>query len=68
MARTPSADPRVTFEQALNDAITQGRMPAPGIGLGPNTHAAIAAVAREHPEATVEVIVTAYDAFAHEHA
>lgn len=62
-----SADPRGTFQELLNRAITQGRGPGDGVALGPDTRAAIDLVAREHPEATPKLIADAYDAFVREH-
>jgi hypothetical protein len=60
----PCADPRGTFQELLNRA--QGRGPVDGIALGPATRAGIDLVAREHPEATAELIANAYDAFVRE--
>jgi hypothetical protein len=53
--------------QLLNRAITNGHMPVDDLGIGPDTCAAIAAIAGDHPEATPELIADAYDAFAREH-
>ena len=58
---------RGLFQDALNCAITHGLQPSRWIGLGDETHAAIDAVAQEHPEATVDQIAYAYDSFAREH-
>jgi hypothetical protein len=58
---------RGVFQNSLNCAITHGQQPYRWIGLGDETHAAIDAVAQEHPEATVDQIAYAYDAFAREH-
>lgn len=58
---------RDVFQDALNCAITHGQQPYRWIGLGDESHAAIDAVAQEHPEATVDQIAYAYDAFAREH-
>ncbi len=55
------------FQHSLNCAIADGVRPSLGIGLGEQTWTAIEAVAREHPDATVEQIADAYDAFAREH-
>jgi len=60
----PCADPRGTFQKLLNRA--QGRGPVDGIALRPGTRAGIDLVAREHPEATAELIANAYDAFVQE--
>jgi hypothetical protein len=58
---------RDVFQDALHCAITHGQQPYRWIGLGDESHAAIDAVAQEHPEATVDQIAYAYDAFAREH-
>jgi hypothetical protein len=58
---------RGVFQDSLNCAITHGQRPARWIGLGDETRAAIDVVAHEHPEATVDQIACAYDAFAREH-
>ena len=58
---------RDVFQDSLNCAITHGQQPYRWTGLGDETHAAIDAVAQEHPEATVDQIAYAYDAFAREH-
>lgn len=55
------------FRDALNCAIAHGQYPSRWIGLGDETHAAIEAVAAEHPDASAEDIACAYDAFAREH-
>ena len=58
---------RSTFQGLLNLALTRGRVASSSCGLGPNTLAAIDVVAYEHPDAEVESIAAAYDAFDHEH-
>src|SRR6202042_3959141 len=53
----PTSDPSgqlcSAFQQCLFAAITDGEIPTCGLGLGPQTIAAIEAIAREHPEAPV---------------
>jgi hypothetical protein len=61
------AEAHTSFQDLLNRAITQGLMPAHGADLGADTWAAIDRVAREHPEATPELIASAHDAFVREH-
>ena len=58
------AERQALFVDALNLAITRGRMP--GAGFGPLTMAAVQVVAAEHPDATAEHIAAAYDAFRQE--
>ena len=68
MCAVPCPDKlRARFQAELNAAIAMGRTPPPATGLGPTTLAAVAQVAREHPEASVEHIAHACDAFAAEH-
>jgi hypothetical protein len=55
------------FQTALNNAIARGRVPTPDTGLGPRTFTAVTAVAHDHPDATAQLIASAYDAFHHEH-
>jgi hypothetical protein len=55
------------FCRLLHHALAQGGTPDERTGLGPRTRAAVARVAREHPEATVDLIADAYDAFHLEH-
>jgi hypothetical protein len=62
------ADLRDAFQESLNCAIAHGRRPSRWIGLGDRTFTAIEAIAEEHPDATVDHIANAYDAFAREHA
>jgi hypothetical protein len=61
------ADLRDAFQDSLNSAIAHGLRPSRWIGLGEVTCTAIDAVAREHPDATVDHIADAYDAFDREH-
>ncbi len=61
-------DPREVFQDSLNRAIAHGLRPSRSIGLGADTFAAIEAVANEHPEATVDHITEAFDAFIREQA
>jgi hypothetical protein len=60
-------DLRAAFQESLNCAIAHSLRPSRWVGLGDETCTAIEAVAREHPEATVDHIADAYDAFAREH-
>lgn len=66
-AAPPPAELRRRFQQLLNVAIAEGRVPDSDAGFGPRTLAAITQVAREHPEATADQIASAYDAFRREH-
>ncbi len=63
-----AADLRDAFQDSLNSAIAHGLLPSRWIGLGDQTFSAIEAVAREHPDATVDDIAEAYDAFDREHS
>ena len=67
LAPLSPAGPRSTFQDLLHGALLGGRVPPTMSGLGPDTVAAIEAIAREHPEATAELIADAYDAFTREH-
>ena len=67
VTEAPAGDPRSAFEAMLNAALVGGRTPAASTILGAQTWAAVDAVARAHPDATVEEIAVAYDAFAREH-
>lgn len=58
---------RKRFTHLLHRALTQGRAADGRTGLGPRTEAAIVQVAGEHPDATVDTIAAAYDAFHDEH-
>jgi hypothetical protein len=62
-----AADLRGAFQDSLNSAIAHGLRPSRWIGLGDQTFSAIEAIAREHPDATVDNIAEAYDAFDREH-
>jgi hypothetical protein len=61
------ANLRNAFQDSLNCAIAHGQRPSRWIGLGERTCTAIEAVAQEHPDATVDHIADAYDAFVREH-
>lgn len=61
-------DLRDTFQESLNSAIAHGLRPSRWIGLGEGTFGAIDVIAREHPDATVDRIADAYDAFDREHS
>ena len=56
-----------TFRDLLTAAITRGQRPPPTTVLGPTCWIAIDVLAREHPDATPERVVAAFDAFAIEH-
>lgn len=69
-AKPPSDDElRISFQALLNRALTHGRARAAprGYGLGPDTVAAIEAIAYDHPDAEAECIAAADNAFAREH-
>lgn len=53
-----------TFQDLLAAAIATGRRPTHTAVLGPACQVAIDIVAREHPDATSDHIVAAYDAYA----
>ena len=59
----PPSELRQRFQTALNNAITHGRSPIDGTGLGPLTQAAVTVVAQDHPDADADQIADAYDAF-----
>ena len=59
---------RNAFQDSLNSAIAHGLRPSRWIGLGDQTCTAIEAIAQEHPDATVDHIADAYDAFNREHS
>lgn len=61
------AELRERFQHMLNAALTEGRFQWRGSGLGRATIAAVSAVADDHPDASVDQITAAYDAFAREH-
>ncbi|MDZ4236440.1 MAG: hypothetical protein U1C73_22405, partial [Dietzia sp.] len=67
MTEAPTDDPRWVFQTKLNAALIQGQILSTSATLGPQTCAAIDAVARAHPDASAEEIALAYDAFAREH-
>ena len=68
VSQPPSADElRATFQGLLNLALTRGRATPGSCGLGPQTRAAIDAVAYDHPDAEADGIAAAYDAFEREH-
>ncbi|OBC07004.1 hypothetical protein A5784_09310 [Mycobacterium sp. 852013-50091_SCH5140682] len=58
---------REIFLDMLNDAICQGQEPLVTRGFGPRTQSAIRLVADNHPDASVDLIADAYDAFTQEH-
>lgn len=55
------------FQTALNTALVDGHPPSRTGGLGPQTWAAVTRVATAHPDATAEMIASAYDTFRREH-
>jgi hypothetical protein len=59
---------RQQFRVSLHHSLTTGRVAIAATGLGPQTISAISAVAQAHPEASSELIIAAYEAFAREHA
>lgn len=67
MSEEPTSLAEQTFRDLLTAAITRGDRPPPTAILGPTCWIALDALAREHPDATPERIVAAYDAFAIEH-
>ncbi len=62
-----SDDVHEAFSASLNAAIAHGLRPSRWTGLGEQTCSALEAIAREHPDATVDHIADAYDAFDREH-
>jgi len=66
LAEPPTS--RRTFAELLSAALAYGAVPTVDAGLGPLSQQALAAVAREHPDATVHLIADAYDAFDRESA
>jgi hypothetical protein len=60
-------DLRDAFHDSLNCAIAHGLRPQRSVGLGDETCTAIEAIAEEHPDASVDQIACAFDAFAREH-
>lgn len=56
-----------TFHELLSAALTYGHRPQHTTAVGPTCWVAIDVLAREHPDATPEHIIAAYDAFALEH-
>jgi hypothetical protein len=52
----------VAVVELLHSALVGGQLPPATAGVGPATRAALAAVARHHPDATAEHIVAVYDA------
>lgn len=67
MPAEPTDPAELTFRELLTAAIAYGRRPDQSTALGPTTWVALDVVAREHPEATPDQVVTAHDAFLHEH-
>ena len=67
MSETPTSLTEQTFRDLLTAAITRGHRPPPTTILGPTCWIAIDTLAREHPDATPERVVAAFDAFAIEH-
>ncbi|WP_418001644.1 three-helix bundle dimerization domain-containing protein [Mycobacterium sp. PDNC021] len=67
MSAAPTSLTEQTFRDLLTAAITRGQRPPPTTILGPTCWIAIDVLAREHPDATPERVVAAFDAFAIEH-
>ena len=67
MSEEPTSLAEQTFRDLLTAAITRGDRPPPTTILGPTCWIALDALAREHPDATPERVVAAFDAFAIEH-
>lgn len=67
MSEEPTSLAEQTFQDLLTAAITRGHRPPPTTSLGPTCWIALDALAREHPDATPEHVVAAFDAFAIEH-
>ena len=67
MSEEPTSLAEQTFQDLLTAAITRGHRPPPTTILGPTCWIALDALAREHPDATPEQVVAAFDAFAIEH-
>jgi hypothetical protein len=65
-AQTPES--RDLFRSALHGAVTQGLSPDPDTQLGHYTLVAIRVIAAEHPDASADLINSAYDAFLSEHS
>ncbi|MFV8054806.1 hypothetical protein [Mycobacterium sp. 48b] len=61
-----NAEARERFGLLLNAAIVDGEYPSPADDLRPLAAAAVARVARQHPDATPADIASAYDIFDHE--
>jgi hypothetical protein len=56
----PAEDLRSIFEGLLHGAITKGGIPPRSAGLGADTQWVIELIARQHPEAPVELIAHTY--------
>jgi hypothetical protein len=67
MSEEPTSVAEQTFRDLLTAAITRGDRPPPTTIVGPTCWIALDALAREHPDATPERVVAAFDAFAIEH-
>lgn len=67
MSEEPTSLAEQTFRDLLTAAITRGHRPPPTTILGPTCWIALDALAREHPDASPEHVVAAFDAFAIEH-
>jgi hypothetical protein len=65
LAQSPEL--RSLFHESLHRAIAQGSRPALSNGLGAETRTALDVIAHEHPDATVDHIALAFDAFGREH-
>ena len=67
MSEEPTSLAEQTFRDLLTAAITRGHRPPPTTILGPTCWIALDVLAREHPDASPERVVAAFDAFAIEH-
>jgi hypothetical protein len=67
-ASSISRDSGRKFRALLHHSLTTGCVSMSAKGLGPQTVSALSAVAQAHPEASVQLIVAAYEAFAREQA
>lgn len=67
MPRDAEADLGDRFRRAIADAIKLGGVPSPVQGFGPYTVVALTAIAHARPDATADMINSAYDAFLSEH-
>lgn len=62
-APVPLSPLSTVFREALHCAITAGRLDPRAGSLGSQTHAALQAIASDHPEASTDLINDAYNAW-----